>query len=116
LSPEQLIETISAWTHRYPIISVEDGLAEDDWAHWPVLRRELGDRALTLADDLTCTTPARIQRAIATGAANALLLKVNQVGCATAYCHSPRALGCRVAAADRATTAHSEGSNPSSWS
>jgi enolase len=83
LSPEQLIETISAWTHRYPIISVEDGLAEDDWDHWPVLRRELGDRSLTLADDLTCTTPARIQRAIATGAANALLLKVNQVGTLT---------------------------------
>ncbi|MBW0000899.1 MAG: phosphopyruvate hydratase [Verrucomicrobia bacterium] len=83
LSSEQLIETISAWTRSYPVISVEDGLAEDDWAHWPVLRRELGDRALTLADDLTCTTPARIRRAIDTGAANALLLKVNQVGTLT---------------------------------
>jgi enolase len=83
LSPQQLIETISAWTHCYPILSVEDGLAEEDWAHWPVLRRILGDRSLTLADDLTCTTPARIQRAIDTHAANALLLKVNQVGTLT---------------------------------
>lgn len=83
LAPEQLIETIGAWTRCYPMISVEDGLAEEDWAHWPALRQNLGDRCLTLADDLTCTTPARIQRAIDTRAANALLLKVNQAGTLT---------------------------------
>jgi enolase len=83
LSPAQLIDTVSSWTERYPIISIEDGLAEEDWDHWPALRQKLGDRSLTLADDLTCTSPARIQRAIETRAANALLLKVNQVGTLT---------------------------------
>jgi enolase len=64
-------------------VSVEDGLAEEDWSHWPALRQKLGDRCLTLADDLTCTNPERIQRAIDTAAANALLLKVNQIGTLT---------------------------------
>ena len=80
LSPAQLIDTIGSWTERYPIISIEDGLAEEDWDHWPALRQRLGDRSLTLADDLTCTNSALIQRAIETRAANALLLKVNQIG------------------------------------
>lgn len=68
------------WLDRYPIVSIEDGLAEDDWAHWPALRAALTGRALTLGDDLLCTQPARIGRAIEVGAADALLLKVNQVG------------------------------------
>jgi enolase len=83
LSPSELIDTVCSWAERYPLVSVEDGLAEEDWTHWPVLRQKLGDRCLTLADDLTCTNPARIQRAIDTGAANALLLKVNQIGTLT---------------------------------
>jgi len=83
LSPSELIDTICSWAERYPLVSVEDGLAEEDWSHWPALRQKLGDRCLTLADDLTCTNPARIQRAIDTAAANALLLKVNQIGTLT---------------------------------
>jgi enolase len=83
LSPSELIVTVSSWAETYPLLSIEDGLAEDDWDHWPALRRKLGDRCLTLADDLTCTNPERIQRAIATRAANALLLKVNQIGTLT---------------------------------
>lgn len=83
LSPSELIDTVCSWAERYPLVSVEDGLAEEDWTHWPVLRQKLGDRCLTLADDLTCTNPARIQRAIDTAAANALLLKVNQIGTLT---------------------------------
>jgi enolase len=83
LSPSDLIDTVCSWAERYPLVSVEDGLAEEDWSHWPALRRKLGDRCLTLADDLTCTNPARIQRAIDTAAANALLLKVNQIGTLT---------------------------------
>jgi enolase len=83
LSPSELIDTVSSWAETYPLVSIEDGLAEDDWDHWPALRRELGDRCLTLADDLTCTNPERIQRAITTRAANALLLKVNQIGTLT---------------------------------
>jgi enolase len=83
LSPSDLIDTICSWAKRYPLASVEDGLAEEDWSHWPALREKLGDRCLTLADDLTCTNPTRIQRAIDTAAANALLLKVNQIGTLT---------------------------------
>jgi enolase len=90
-----MIETIAGWAARYPIVSVEDGLAEDDWTNWPALRARLAgypglplgggapDHALTLGDDLTCTDPARIRRAIDAGAADALLLKVNQVGTLT---------------------------------
>ena len=73
-----MIARIMQWIDSYPIVSVEDGLAEDDWAHWPKLRRAVGRRALVLGDDLLCTNPARISRAIASDAANALLLKVNQ--------------------------------------
>jgi len=83
LSPAELIDTVCSWAERYPLVSVEDGLAEEDWSHWPQLRQKLGDRCLTLADDLTCTNPARIQRAVDTAAANALLLKVNQIGTLT---------------------------------
>jgi enolase len=104
LSPAQLIDTIGSWTARYPIISIEDGLAEEDWDHWPALRQRLGDRSLTLADDLTCTSSARIQRAIETRAANALLLKVNQIGTLTeakeAYLLA-RAAGWRVSVSAR---------------
>jgi enolase len=75
-----MIELLSGWLQHYPIVSIEDGLAEDDWTHWPLLRSKIGDRALVLGDDLLCTNPQRIQRAIDTNAANALLLKVNQIG------------------------------------
>ena len=83
LSPDELIEIIDTWSRRYHLVSVEDGLAEEDWNHWPALRQKLGDRCLTLADDLTCTNPTRIQKAIESSAANALLLKVNQIGTLT---------------------------------
>lgn len=79
----QMIELIQSWVERFPIMSVEDGLAEDDWDHWPALRQMLGNRALTLGDDLLATQTARIRRAIESGAANALLLKVNQCGTLT---------------------------------
>jgi enolase len=78
-----MISRISQWIDRYPIISVEDALAEDDWGHWPDLRAAIANRALVLGDDLLCTNPARIQRAIDTNAATALLLKVNQIGTLT---------------------------------
>ncbi len=83
LDSESMIERLGAWVARWPIVSVEDGLAEDDWEHWPSLRDTLSDHALTLGDDLLCTNPARIERAIDTGAADALLLKVNQIGTLT---------------------------------
>jgi enolase len=78
-----MIEHIRGWCETYPIVSVEDGLAEEDWSHWPALRRRLAGRSLTMGDDLLCTNPQRIRRAIETEAADALLLKANQVGTVT---------------------------------
>jgi enolase len=83
LSSEEMIERIDGWLDRFPILSVEDGLSEDDWANWPSLNERIKRRALVLGDDLLVTDPARIRRAIETDAANALLLKVNQVGTLT---------------------------------
>ena len=78
-----MIRAISGWLDRFPIISVEDGLAEDDWQNWPGLCEAIAGRALTLGDDLLCTNPIRIQKAIDSKACNALLLKVNQIGTLT---------------------------------
>lgn len=78
-----MIDRLVRWVERYPIVSVEDGLAEDDWEWWPTLRQALGKRALVVGDDLLCTNPQRIQRAIAARACNTLLLKPNQIGTLT---------------------------------
>ncbi|MCC7086900.1 MAG: phosphopyruvate hydratase [Pirellulales bacterium] len=80
LDSEQMIDRVAGWMEHYPIVSVEDALAEDDWDHWPLLTRKLAARALVLGDDLLCTHPERIRRAIDANACNALLLKVNQIG------------------------------------
>lgn len=99
LSPDEMIDTLAAWTERYPIVSIEDGLAEDDWANWPALKQRIGDRALVLGDDLLTTNPERIRRAIDENAANALLLKVNQIGTLTEAaeaCRLARAAGWHV--------------------
>ena len=76
----EMIEQLITWRSRYPLVSIEDGLAEDDWENWPVLCERLANHTLVLGDDLLCTNPVRIQRAIESKAANALLLKVNQIG------------------------------------
>lgn len=78
-----MIEHVARWVQDFPIISLEDGLAEDDWSNWPQLRQRLARQAMVLGDDFLCTNPARIERAVATHAADALLLKVNQVGTLT---------------------------------
>ena len=80
LSSAAMIDTLVGWRDRYPIVSIEDGLAEDDWSHWTVLRARLAGRSSIIGDDLLCTNPARVERAIADRAADALLLKVNQIG------------------------------------
>jgi enolase len=95
----QMIELIQSWVDRFPIVSIEDGLSEDDWENWPALLRALDGRALTLGDDLLATQTARIRRAIDHHAANALLLKVNQCGTLTeaAEAHSlARSAGWKV--------------------
>jgi enolase len=99
LTSTAMIARLGEWVDRYPIVSVEDGLAEEDWGHWPALRERLAGRALTLGDDLLCTNPARIRRAIESRAADALLLKVNQIGTlseAAEACQLARAAGWRV--------------------
>jgi enolase len=78
-----MIELLESWLEDYPIVSFEDGLAEEDWQHWTLLRERVGNKALVLGDDLLCTNPGRIQKAIEENAANALLLKVNQIGTLT---------------------------------
>jgi enolase len=80
LDSRQMIQRLADWVDRYPIVSVEDGLAEDDWDCWPELLQRLGGRALVLGDDLLCTHPQRIARAVREQSCNALLLKVNQIG------------------------------------
>lgn len=78
-----MIAQLANWVQQYSIFSVEDGLAEDDWEWWPKLCEMLGNRALVLGDDLLCTNPQRIRRAIEGRACNALLLKPNQIGTLT---------------------------------
>jgi enolase len=80
LSGAQMVDQLLAWLAKYPILSIEDGLAEDDWEHWAAFKARLPAGILALGDDLLCTNPARIRLAIAQNAANALLLKVNQIG------------------------------------
>jgi len=83
LAAPAMIERIRGWVDRWPIVSVEDGLAEDDWEHWPHLCRAIAPQAITLGDDFLCTNPERIRRASDAVACNALLLKVNQIGTLT---------------------------------
>jgi enolase len=83
LDSRGMINALRDWTDRYPIVSVEDGLSENDWSHWPALREAIGGKAIVVGDDFLCTNPQRIQRAIDANAASALLLKVNQIGTLT---------------------------------
>jgi len=80
LDSQAMIERLIYWVDSYPIVSLEDGLAQDDWPHWPMLRKLLGSKCLILGDDFLCTNPERIGRAIESDACTALLLKVNQIG------------------------------------
>jgi enolase len=80
LSSGRMIDLIARWIEQYPLVSVEDALSEEDWANWPALRQAIGQKAMVLGDDFLCTNPARIRRAIDSRSANALLLKVNQIG------------------------------------
>ena len=83
ISSEEMVEKVARWVDTYPIISVEDGLAEEDWDHWPALVTAISDKARVVGDDLLCTNPKRIDKAIQLGAADTLLLKVNQIGTLT---------------------------------
>jgi enolase len=80
LSKDDMIEFWSNWVNRYPIVSIEDGMAEDDWDGWTKLTATLGDKIRLIGDDLLVTNVKRIERAIKEKACNALLCKVNQIG------------------------------------
>jgi enolase len=71
------------WANKYPIISLEDGLAEDDWDGWKLLNTRIGNRVQLVGDDLLVTNPERVGRAIQEHACNSLLTKVNQIGTLT---------------------------------
>ncbi|MEK6609020.1 MAG: phosphopyruvate hydratase [Myxococcota bacterium] len=83
LSAGDLIDRYALLAARYPIVSIEDGLGEDDWAGWRLLTERLGKRTQIVGDDLFCTSGARLARGIELAAANAILVKVNQVGTLT---------------------------------
>ncbi len=80
VSAEELVAVYEGWVARHPIYSIEDGLAEDDWNGWSHLTRRLGGRIQLVGDDLFVTQRARLERGIGAGVANAILVKVNQVG------------------------------------
>ena len=80
LSSEEMVELWTDWVNRYPIISIEDGLDEDDWDGWKLLYSAVGDKVQLVGDDLLVTNVKRIQRAIEEKACNSLLCKVNQIG------------------------------------
>jgi len=80
---EGMVRRLAAWCERYPIISIEDGLAEDDWTAWKLLTARLGARLQLIGDDLFATHPARLRMGIEAGAANAVLVKMNQIGTLT---------------------------------
>ncbi len=80
LTGEQMIAFWKSWVDQFPIVSLEDGLAEDDWESWGLLTAELGDRLQIVGDDLLVTNPDRVRRAIEQRTCNALLVKLNQIG------------------------------------
>ena len=80
---DELVRLYEDWIRQYPIISLEDGLAEDDWAGWKTLTSALGDRVQLVGDDIFVTNPAILSRGIAEGIANAILIKLNQIGTVT---------------------------------
>ncbi len=80
LTAEEMIGLYSGWLERYPILSIEDGLAEDDWKGWELLTRRLGGRVQLVGDDLFVTNPERLKSGIERGCANSVLIKLNQIG------------------------------------
>jgi len=78
-----MVELYTRWLDEYPIVSIEDGLAEDDWDGWGLLTRALGERVQLVGDDLFVTNTERLARGIDSGAANAILIKLNQIGTLT---------------------------------
>jgi enolase len=83
LDSQGIVDFLTNWVEKYPICSIEDGCAEDDWAGWKLLTDRLGDRVQLVGDDLFVTNTERLQRGIGDGVANSILIKVNQIGTLT---------------------------------
>ena len=79
-TPDQMVELYADWVRQYPIISIEDGVAEGDWDGWKALTRAIGDRVQLVGDDVFVTNPEILRKGIAEGVGNALLVKLNQIG------------------------------------
>jgi enolase len=83
LTSEQFVDFLANWAAQYPIISIEDGLAEDDWAGWKLLTERLGDKVQLVGDDLFVTNTRILEQGIDQGVANSILIKINQIGTLT---------------------------------
>lgn len=81
--PAKMIDTLAQWVKKYPLISIEDGLSEDDWENWQLLTKALGKKLTLVGDDLFVTDVERLERGITEHVANAILIKVNQIGSLT---------------------------------
>ncbi len=83
LSPKEMVDFWKDWANKYPIVSIEDGMAEDDWDGWKIMTDELGDKIQLVGDDLFVTNVDRLQKGIDNSIANSILIKVNQIGTLT---------------------------------
>ncbi|MHC4483384.1 MAG: phosphopyruvate hydratase, partial [Planctomycetota bacterium] len=83
VSPDDMVKHWTKWANKYPIISIEDGLAEDDWDGWTKLNKKIGDRVQLVGDDLFVTNTKRLAKGIKLGCANSILIKLNQIGTLT---------------------------------
>jgi enolase len=83
LTPAELTHMLSSWCDKYPIISIEDGMSENDWDGWRLLTDVLGDKVQLVGDDLFVTNTKILQRGIDEGVANSILIKINQIGTLT---------------------------------
>jgi enolase len=83
LTSSQMVEYWAKWVEKYPIISIEDGMAEDDWEGWKLMTDKLGDKIQLVGDDLFVTNPERLQMGVEKNVANSILVKVNQIGTLT---------------------------------
>jgi enolase len=88
LSSEEMVHFYENWVRQYPIVSLEDGLAEDDWEGWKILTDQLGSKIQLVGDDLFVTNTSRLQRGIEEGVGNSILIKLNQIGTVTETCEA----------------------------
>lgn len=106
LDSAKMVDFWKSWVNQYPIVSIEDGLAQDDWEGWKLLTKEIGDKVQIVGDDLLVTNPERVRRAIKEKACNALLVKLNQIGSLT---ETIEAVELCFRAGYRAVTSHRSG-------